>query len=311
MADEWKVVKVRPKKSGRGNTDSTRAPTKRQHHEAKSQDQANDVPPDADLVDGTVRRCKLSMQSLSVTVFYEELAAKMFQFVPNLSSIVSLGLGSPCNSISSLLQTALLLCLKANKPAMKTDCAHSMNESRIIVSAFEPGFSAEDREVCRLLGINISQRNTMGKCDCKDGSCLGSGECVESETLPGAGPHSSRGDGDGDCDATEKSALTLFYMPHCPYRLYVNVLWANWHHLENIAILGNSFSSYGLRRSLGNSVDVDGSEERSDCVKLLESLVTEVPVWEEYRALCKKKGIDDSHVADDMGYLENAFCDMR
>lgn len=33
---------------------------------------------------------------------------------------------------------------------------------------------------------------------------------------------------------------SLFFMPHCPYRLYSNVLWANWGSmLQNIAILGN------------------------------------------------------------------------
>lgn len=33
---------------------------------------------------------------------------------------------------------------------------------------------------------------------------------------------------------------TLLFMPHCPYRLYSNVLWANWgEHLGNVTILGN------------------------------------------------------------------------
>jgi len=42
---------------------------------------------------------------------------------------------------------------------------------------------------------------------------------------------------------------TLFYMPHCPMRLYSNVIWANWEHLTDgrIIIFGNSFHAYDQR----------------------------------------------------------------
>jgi len=42
---------------------------------------------------------------------------------------------------------------------------------------------------------------------------------------------------------------TIFYMPHCPMRLYSNVLWANWEKsiLTNIIILGNSLLAYNDR----------------------------------------------------------------
>ncbi len=34
---------------------------------------------------------------------------------------------------------------------------------------------------------------------------------------------------------------TLFFMPHCPYRLYCNVLWANWQNLDYAHIFGNRY----------------------------------------------------------------------
>jgi hypothetical protein len=42
------------------------------------------------------------------------------------------------------------------------------------------------------------------------------------------------------------SSTTLFYMPHCPMRLYSNVLWANWDILleRSIIIMGNSLLAY-------------------------------------------------------------------
>ena len=39
--------------------------------------------------------------------------------------------------------------------------------------------------------------------------------------------------------STKINPVYLFYMPHCPYRLYCNLLWANWHSLHKIFILGN------------------------------------------------------------------------
>lgn len=40
---------------------------------------------------------------------------------------------------------------------------------------------------------------------------------------------------------------TLFFMPHCPLRLYDNVLWANWNALDKVIIFGNSLLAYSER----------------------------------------------------------------
>ena len=40
----------------------------------------------------------------------------------------------------------------------------------------------------------------------------------------------------------------MFFMPHCPMRLYSNLLWANWGApLANVFLVGNSLSGYGQR----------------------------------------------------------------
>ncbi len=68
---------------------------------------------------------------------------------------------------------------------------------------------------------------------------------------------------------TTNNKKTLFFMPHCPYRLYCNLLWQNWYKLSDIVIFGNSFSSYDLRRSETTS------NPKLDCVKYLLVLTTE------------------------------------
>jgi predicted nicotinamide N-methyase len=95
-------------------------------------------------------------------------------------------------------------------------------------------------------------------------------------------------------------------MPHCPYRLYVNLLWDNWDNLENVIIVGNSFSSYALRRSLTQGGET-AAEERSDCVRLLRELCTQVPLWEAFWE--GKKGRRRKGGPLDASLLEGAFCD--
>ena len=46
----------------------------------------------------------------------------------------------------------------------------------------------------------------------------------------------------------EPDGITVFFMPHCPFSLYCNVLRANWgDDLSRLVIVGNSFSSYDER----------------------------------------------------------------
>jgi hypothetical protein len=69
------------------------------------------------------------------------------------------------------------------------------------LSFFEPLITSNERRICETLGILVLEENLYGK--------------------------------------YKVLTKTLFYMPHCPYRLYCNVLWANWDNLDLLFIIGN------------------------------------------------------------------------
>lgn len=77
-------------------------------------------------------------------------------------------------------------------------------------SIYDPCISEFDRKVLELLEVPVLTENTKGK-------------------------HAS-------------SSTTLFYLPHCPYRLYCNLLWANWDCFDKMYILGNRYVHTNLDR---------------------------------------------------------------
>ena len=87
---------------------------------------------------------------------------------------------------------------------------------------FDPVMTALGRDVLEALGMSIITANEQGK----------------------------------RAASLEATGCTLFCMPHCPMRLYSNVLWANWTtHLSRVIILGNSFRSYRERTFTGRLVE--------------------------------------------------------
>jgi SRR1 len=133
------------------------------------------------------------------------------------STTIALGIGQFCSSQSSLLQLAMLLSIRShqrrlsgdgndnNSSSSSSDSAvinEDTNESKSNCMIFDPLLSSKEREVCSLLNCPVSPENPMGK------------HRIES------GP-------------------TLFFMPHCPHRLYINLLWENWSQLNSVIILGN------------------------------------------------------------------------
>jgi hypothetical protein len=90
------------------------------------------------------------------------------------------------------------------------------------------------------------------------------------------------------------NSKTLFFMPHCPMRLYSNLLWANWgSQLEHLAIIGNSFESYCER-----TVDPEIKKDETNCLFRLEGFTNELH-------LVLKKSSDHR-----LPHLQTAFNDM-
>ena len=89
---------------------------------------------------------------------------------------------------------------------------------------FEPFIKTIEREILAHFHVKVLDSNEQGKRRITRKSCNGS---------------------------SSFNSSTLFYMPHCPMRLYSNVLWANWKEelLFNgsIIIFGNSFKAYDER----------------------------------------------------------------
>ena len=68
-------------------------------------------------------------------------------------------------------------------------------------TVFDPMFSSLERRLCESLHLFVSVDNKKGM-------------------------HHAHGS-------------TIFFMPHCPYRLYCNLLWENWDNLDHVFIIGN------------------------------------------------------------------------
>lgn len=136
----------------------------------------------------------------------------------SFSQIIALGIGSIARSANAQLQFGLLLFLR--------DLCHketSTCDGNVAVTCFDPSMTATDVEICRRVGIAVMTDNTKGFLSL----------------------------------TTQHGECTLVYMPHCPYRLYCNVLWSLWPQLSTVCLVGNSFQSYALRRGFPGNVHLD------------------------------------------------------
>lgn len=116
----------------------------------------------------------------------------------------------------------------------------------LTVSAFDPCFTDFENRLLASFGVSILKENNFGR--------------------------------------ISSSNNAVFYMPHCPFQLYNNVLWSNWDRLHQTIIIGNRFSMYSMRRPQytattggGGAAAVGGIVKGNCCVNLL-GLVEEYPI---------------------------------
>mmetsp|Transcript_10196 Transcript_10196/g.16735 ORF Transcript_10196/g.16735 Transcript_10196/m.16735 type:complete len:402 (-) Transcript_10196:197-1402(-) len=233
---EWKTIK---KKKGKGPTVITRTHDVRKGSQVSLEDplpQLRQVK-SCDTILSDLRQC---MMRLEESEYFRFVGDKFDNFCGRGAKIkfeatVALGVGC-LNSDTSILQLAMYLCL----------CDRYLRpENGRSRSIFDPYISEVDRKVYNSLGIVVMTENLKGKHRLASSSTATSIACSNgSDNSAGLQNQSFRDTG----------VSTLFFMPHCPYRLYCNLLWANWEHLDQLYIFGNSFNSYSFRR-MNNTYD--------------------------------------------------------
>jgi SRR1 len=95
-------------------------------------------------------------------------------------------------------------------------------------------------------------------------------------------------------EGTEAKRVIIFFMPHCPKRLYENVICAHYDALSRVFILGNSLRNYGdalggAAASPPSSVEESGDLELS-CFEVLYPSIKENPLTMEKKVIKEAQG---------------------
>jgi len=135
--------------------------------------------------------------------YYKHLAEILQSYeLRKLHEIVILGVGSPSGSLNARWQLIWILVI--------TEILSNrfLNGEPISLSLYDPLLETIDNEICLHFNIRVLTENNKGFIN-----------------------PLFREDGN--------EIEILYYMPHCPYRLYCNILWSMWQNLRKIAIIGN------------------------------------------------------------------------
>ena len=230
----------------------------------------------------------------------------------NLREIVVYGIGNfSCEPYSGpMLQLAAALLLRrlaASKAPQSDVILFSRDQQQTPMFYYEPCILPLEKELLEdLFYVHILEGNELGKLTVEE---------MQQQLCLNEPPESQSAQ-------MSNNAHTLFYMPHCPMRLYCNVLWAHWDHvtylpasMQNkrmaattstrngsanknpIIIFGNSFHAYDDRTI--------SSEQRLDRTNGMFRLVQYATERSVYSIA------ENRDVADSLRMLERAFNDCN
>lgn len=220
----------------------------------------------------------------------------------NLREIVAYGIGNFATTSSfsaPMLQLACVLFLRRHATASSiiphsshTDTASNDNgvqdifkreQDQVPIYYYEPCILPVERELLEtVFHVVVLDNNEFGKLH------------LQSMRQP-------------DGDNASKTATTistsvpksLFYMPHCPMRLYCNVLWSHWETLPSTIIYGNSFHSYDER-----TVSAQGQNDQTNGILRIIHCTNEISI----KLRGNKRG---DELYDALNHLETAFNDCN
>jgi SRR1 len=212
-----------------------------------------------ELVSAEVAQLRALQQTLATSAWFQRslqaldraLQAQLAERSA-VSELVCYGIGSMTavarSSNNAKYQLAFALCLRDALCAGRSS-DEALEQQQCVTSVYDPVMTSLDDAILKALKITIIDENEQGK-----------------------RPITAT---NNDNSSSSRSSVTVFWMPHCPMRLYSNVLWSNWGaNLSNMIIIGNSFRSYS-DRGFWTAADRDSDSSHDNCIRAVMPLCTE------------------------------------
>ena len=255
---EWTTVtKKKSASSQKRNSNGRRrqrpVPVKQQSDRAVSPTPSVSLPQLQDLLEKSVDQLRMSefWNALKETLLTDD---KLF----SISEIVCYGIGNfgaSSNHSAPMWQLACAL-------AIREDLCSKEAIPEILY--FDPCMTEQESAFLKQRNVSVISENERGK------------------------RHVKRSIDDDDKDNQHRTQ-TLFFMPHCPLKLYTNLFHTNWHQLNRIVVFGNSMTAYADRLNV------------TPPIRFLQALQ---PHWQELVLPISPTDLDRMPA-----YFENAFND--
>jgi hypothetical protein len=260
-----------------------------------------------------------SKQQCSILGLREIVAYGIGNFAPTTTSTATANTTSTSLFSAPLLQLACLLFLRrhsccsisktASEEEDKTSPATSIDnesvfkkeQSQVPIYYYEPCILPIETELLEdVFHVCVLKNNEFGKLHVhsmrREQEQDGVGRDDVTYLDPSATATRTKQAGRQQCPQSK----TLFYMPHCPMRLYCNVLWSHWDQLDTTIIFGNSFHSYDER-----ILSSERRKDRTNGMFQILNCTNEIPV------IVSKEDVDNFVGDGALIHLENAFNDCN